>query len=211
MSLHFLPHPNAILLGSLAISCLLPVTLVSIPSFQHYFLEAHYHYLAEYSKHSSYRKYSKLRLVFKAFGPSLSFHPYLYISPMHFSLFFFCFFIFSLYCCAGWEYVVAFTKVLTMYQIYLTLPPSPLSFIPSPPIPGTVSTGIIFAFTYLYTLFAPYSSYYFLNTPFPYHLSPSPVARPLPPQQNLFYPSVLQFCRRKNMKYRKKNMTFSLV
>jgi hypothetical protein len=28
------------------------------------------------------------------------------------------FFFFSLYCCAGWGYIVAFTNVLTIYQIY---------------------------------------------------------------------------------------------
>jgi hypothetical protein len=43
-------------------------------------------------------------------------------------LFCFCFF----NCCAGWEYIVAFTKVLKMYQIYHTWnhPPLLLSFIP---------------------------------------------------------------------------------
>jgi hypothetical protein len=48
--------------------------------------------------------------------------------------------------CAGWGYIVAFTKVLTIYQIYHNwihpLHNSPLS--PSPPIPGIVSTVIIF-------------------------------------------------------------------
>jgi hypothetical protein len=55
------------------------------------------------------------------------------------------------YCCSGWGYIVAFTKVLTMYQTYYiwihTLPL--LSFITLPQILGTVSTGIIFAFTYI--------------------------------------------------------------
>jgi hypothetical protein len=55
---------------------------------------------------------------------------------------------FPLYCCIM-LYIVAFTKVLSMYQIYYTwiysLHHSPLS---TPPlIPGIVSTGTIFAFT----------------------------------------------------------------
>jgi hypothetical protein len=33
------------------------------------------------------------------------------------------------YCCAGWRYIGAFTKVLTMYQIYHSLIlPSPLLY-----------------------------------------------------------------------------------
>jgi hypothetical protein len=53
------------------------------------------------------------------------------------------------YCCAGWWYVVAFTKALTMCQIYHTwIHPLHCSlYIPSPPIPETVSTGIMFEFT----------------------------------------------------------------
>jgi hypothetical protein len=52
-------------------------------------------------------------------------------------------------------YTVAFTKVLTMYQIYHTwihpLHHCPLT--PPSPIPRMVSTGIIFAFTYTCTPF----------------------------------------------------------
>jgi hypothetical protein len=48
---------------------------------------------------------------------------------------------------------VAFTKVLLIYQIYYTwihpLHHSPLS--PPPPIPGTVSTGLIFPYTHMCT------------------------------------------------------------
>jgi hypothetical protein len=62
-----------------------------------------------------------------------------------------CIWVFFFYCCAGLEYIVAFTKVLTMYHIYHTwihhLHCSPLSA----PIPGIVSMGIIFAFTYMCT------------------------------------------------------------
>jgi hypothetical protein len=63
-------------------------------------------------------------------------------------------FLFSLYFCAGWGHPVAFTKVLTMYQLYHCIYPSttPL-YIPTFLIPGTVSTGIILAFTYMWTHF----------------------------------------------------------
>jgi hypothetical protein len=72
-------------------------------------------------------------------------------------------FVFSLYCYDVWGYIVAFTKVITMYQIYCTwihlLNHSPSSS--SPPIPGVVSTGIIFAFRYMCTYFiAPHSPSY---------------------------------------------------
>jgi hypothetical protein len=43
---------------------------------------------------------------------------------------------------------VAFTKLLIMYK-NVNPPLPPLSFIPPYPILGTVSTGIIFAFTYM--------------------------------------------------------------
>jgi hypothetical protein len=79
-------------------------------------------------------------------------------------------------CCAGWGYIVAFTKVLAMYQIYHTWI-HPLHLSPSsPPISGTVSTGISFCiYAHVYTLFGPYSSLY----PFPCHLSP-PTGQPSP-------------------------------
>jgi hypothetical protein len=58
--------------------------------------------------------------------------------------------------CRG--HIVAFTKVLKIYQIYHTwIHPShhsPLS--PSPTIPGVLSTDIIFLFTYMYTQYLHY-------------------------------------------------------
>jgi hypothetical protein len=75
------------------------------------------------------------------------------------------------------------------------------------PIPGTVSTGIIFAFSYM-------CMHYLLNI---HHPNPFPITSPLPlvptpdPGQRLFYPIVLQFCRRKNIKDSKRNMAFLLV
>jgi hypothetical protein len=58
-------------------------------------------------------------------------------------------------CCTGWGYIVAFTKVPKIYQIYHTwihpLHHSPLSY--HPLIPGIVSTGFIFPFTYMWTYY----------------------------------------------------------
>jgi hypothetical protein len=107
-------------------------------------------------------------------------------------------FLFFYYCCAEWGYIVAFIKVLTMYQIYHTwihpLHRSPL--LPSPPIPGTVSTGIIFAFTDMCTCFLHHS-----HPPFP-TTSPLPLMS-TSPKQDMFHPPILLFCRRK-----KKNNDF---
>jgi hypothetical protein len=73
---------------------------------------------------------------------------------------------FFYYYCCGWGYIVAFAKVLMMYQIYHTwIHPFHCSFIPPSPDTWTsVSTGIIFAFTcmcihYLHDIHPP--------TPFP--------------------------------------------
>jgi hypothetical protein len=70
------------------------------------------------------------------------------------------------YCCSEWGYTGVFTKVLTVYQIYHTWVHPFHCFLSSPPspIPGTISTGIIFCiYLRVYTLFVPYSSSY----PFP--------------------------------------------
>jgi hypothetical protein len=76
------------------------------------------------------------------------------------------------YCFVGWGYIVAFAKVLKIYQIYhiwiYLLPWSPLS---SLPIPKIVSAGTIFAFTYICTQFLHY-----IHPPIPFpchHLPPS--------------------------------------
>jgi hypothetical protein len=57
----------------------------------------------------------------------------------------------------------------------------------------------------VYTLFAPYSSSYL----FPHHLPPLNSANTT--RLNLSHPPVLQFCRRKNIKDKKRSMTFLLV
>jgi hypothetical protein len=63
--------------------------------------------------------------------------------------------------------------------------------LPPPPIPGTVSTGLIFLFTYMYTQYL-----HRINppAPFPHFLLP-PTGTNLP-RQDLFCPPVLQFCKR---------------
>jgi hypothetical protein len=86
----------------------------------------------------------------------------------------------------GRGYIVAFAKVLTMYQIYLVeFTPTLLFFMPL--IPGIVSTGIIFAFTYRRTQFLHHIH---PPTTFPCHL-PLPLVPPPISGQNLFYPPIL--------------------
>jgi hypothetical protein len=106
--------------------------------------------------------------------------------------------------CAGWEYIVPFTKVLAMYQMYHTHSP-PCSLLSSPLlIPGLVSTGIIFTFTYMCT--------HFLYHSHPPILFPTTSLLPLVPipahTQDLFHLLLLWFCRRKKGKAKKKNMKF---
>jgi hypothetical protein len=49
-----------------------------------------------------------------------------------------------------WGHIVTFTKVLTIYHSWIhPLHHSPL--FPPPPIPGIVSKGLTFPFTYMYT------------------------------------------------------------
>jgi hypothetical protein len=67
----------------------------------------------------------------------------------------------------------------------------PFSFIPPPLIPGVVSTGIIFAFTYMHRHFC---TIFTLLNPFP-NTSPLPQVPVFLPEQDLFCPPVLQFCR----------------
>jgi hypothetical protein len=95
-------------------------------------------------------------------------------------------------CCAGWWYLVAFTKILTIYQIYRTGIHSLYhsSSSPSPLIPGKVSTGIIFPFTS--------RCVHHIHPPslFPHLLLPSTGTNP-PPKKDLFCLPVLRFCIRR--------------
>jgi hypothetical protein len=109
----------------------------------------------------------------------------------------FLFVCFFLYCFVVCRYTVAFTKFLTMYQLYHAWNSSPplLPFISPPPIHGTVSTGII-AFTGMCTYIC--TAFTFLP-PFP-ATTPSPLVPMLPTEQGVFHPPVFRFCRRENIK-----------
>jgi hypothetical protein len=107
--------------------------------------------------------------------------------PWHFFL--------LLLCWVG--YIMAFTKFLTTFQIYHTLfHPLHHSTLPHP-ILGTVSTCVIFPFTYMCTQYLHYI--------YPSFPPPPVVPTPPNPRQDLFYPPVLQFYKRK------KNTTFLFV
>jgi hypothetical protein len=79
------------------------------------------------------------------------------IFSLLFSFFFF-------YYCAWWEYIVAFTNVLTIYQIYhdwiILLYPHP-SFL------ERFQQVSFFIYTHVYTVFAPYSPSHTLSLPLP--------------------------------------------
>jgi hypothetical protein len=77
---------------------------------------------------------------------------------------------------------------------YLNSPPSPISFIPSPPPHSWNSfSGCHFYFClYVYTVFAPYSSSCTLSSPLP----PIHWYNPSPHTQDLFYHPVLWLYRK---------------
>jgi hypothetical protein len=78
-------------------------------------------------------------------------------------------FFFSLLC------IVTFTQVLTMYWIYHTWIHPFHPFLASPPIHGIVSSGTIFAFTYMWhTFFVLYSPSYPLSPPHILYTGASP-------------------------------------
>jgi hypothetical protein len=86
--------------------------------------------------------------------------------------------VFFLYCCVVCWYIVAFTKVLTLHQLYHTWIHTfyhfPLSL---SAVHGTISTGIIFAFTCMCTHFLHHIH---CPTPFLHHLPPPTGANPSP-------------------------------
>jgi hypothetical protein len=89
---------------------------------------------------------------------------------------------FFLYYCDAWGYIVPFTQVLQCVKYIIhEFTPSIILLHPSPlQVPGVVSIGIIFAFTYMCTHFiAPYSPSYPLSwTPSSSHwYHPSPGGR----------------------------------
>jgi hypothetical protein len=101
------------------------------------------------------------------------------------------------YCCAGWWYIVALSKVLTIHQIYdIWIHPlyhSP--FTPSP-IPRIVLTGFIFPITYMCT---QYLCNFHPHTTFPHFLPP--LVPTLTTRKDLFHLPVLWF-----WKWKKKDM-----
>jgi hypothetical protein len=92
---------------------------------------------------------------------------------------------------------VVFTQALTLYQIYHTWIHLLNHILHTlSPILGVISTAIIFALTHMCTYFiAPYSPSYLLS----------------PPGQDLFCPTVLQFCRRKKRKEKMKKKDTSAL
>jgi hypothetical protein len=105
----------------------------------------------------------------------ISLHFFFFTEDFYFYLFIF------FYCFVGQGYIVAFTKALTMCQIHHTwIHPSIALFYPSPPVPGTVSTGIVFTFTYMCT---HYFHHIHPPTPLPPH-TPS-LAEPILPSYSL--------------------------
>jgi hypothetical protein len=92
------------------------------------------------------------------FLPSLCFYSLGFLFIANFCLFA-CFFF---YCYAGWGYIVAFTKVLTMYQIYYTwihsLHHSPLS-----PHSWNGFKRYHFSFTFIWTQY-----FHYIHSPMPF-------------------------------------------
>jgi hypothetical protein len=96
--------------------------------------------------------------------------------------------------CAGWGYIVAFTKVLTMYQIcHIWIHPlSPFSFILL--LPHSCNSFNRSHFSCEQDL-----HYIHPPTPFP-HLLPHPTGTSLP-RKDLLCPPVLWFCKRQKMTF----------
>jgi hypothetical protein len=92
-------------------------------------------------------------------------------------------FFFFFYCCAGatlWH-----LQNFLQYTEYIIVDFTPSTTLLSP-VPGVVSTGLIFPFTYLCT---QYLHHIHLPTPFPY-LLPAPIGTNAP-RKDLFCPPVL--------------------
>jgi hypothetical protein len=114
-----------------------------------------------------------------------------------FLLFFFLFlysllvflFIISIY--YFWEYIVTFTKVATIYQMYLSWI-HPLHHSPLFPLPYSSKSfkrSHFSIYIHAYTIFAPHSPSY----TFPLHPTPSRWYQP--PRQDPFWPPILRFCK----------------
>jgi hypothetical protein len=95
-----------------------------------------------------------------------------------------------------WGYIVAFTKVLTMYHSWIhSFHHSPLSPLPSFLTQNKINRSYFSIYIHVYTVFAPYSP---SHTPSPHPL-PSHWYQSL--RQDLLCPPVLQFYKRKKMAF----------
>jgi hypothetical protein len=103
------------------------------------------------------------------------------------------FFLSCSYCCVGWGYVLTFTKVLIIDQIYHTWI-HPLHHSPLPPshIHRILSVVSFFNLhTYVHSTMYVFTLLHYFPTSSPSHSTN-------PPRQDLFHPLVLRFCKRKN-------------
>jgi hypothetical protein len=96
--------------------------------------------------------------------------------------------------CAGWGYIVAFTKVLTIYQICHTWIHPSIILLYAPPFKEEFQWV---SFTYMC---AQYLHHIHPPTPFS-HLLPLPLIPPPHTRQDLFCPPVLWFCKRKKLHF----------
>jgi hypothetical protein len=108
------------------------------------------------------------------------------------NLFFFTFF---LYCCAGRGYIVAFTQVLTMHQIYQFefTTSTALLYLPLPDSWSIFSRYHFCIYIHVHTFFCTI----FTLLPHSPTTSSLTLVPALPTGQDLVHPLILQFCRKK--------------
>jgi hypothetical protein len=107
------------------------------------------------------------------------------------------------------DLILTYTEFLQFikYIILEFIPSTALLYPPSLPMPGIVSTSIIFAFTYMCTHFL-----HCIHPPTPFPTTSHLLLKPRSyPRQDLFHHPVLWFSRRKKIEDKKKSMTFLLV
>jgi hypothetical protein len=106
--------------------------------------------------------------------------------------FFFSFLFFLLLCWVGVHCGIYKSSYSISNISYLNSSPPSFSFIPYLIISRSFKGYHFSIYIHVYTLFAPYSP----STPFPHLLSPPTSTNP-PTRQDLFFPLVLWFCKRK--------------
>jgi hypothetical protein len=117
--------------------------------------------------------------------------------------------IFPFFVVLGWGTNVAFTKVLTMHQLYhIWIHPSTTTLYPSLPDSWNSCKRYHYCnFMHMYTYFC---TVFTLLPPFPVTF-PLPLVPTLLLGRTLFYSLVLRFCGRENRKDKKKNVSFLFV